>query len=97
MIYISLDYSVVDYCYRFDSIRLLENPDSKPTDLRIYWFPTQSIKAGANLIALPLTSSKLLVFIELDSLFIPDNSTDVKKNKFSSPLFKKKKKKKRDC
>jgi len=27
----------------------LENPDGKPTNLRISWFPTQSIKAGYSL------------------------------------------------
>jgi len=84
----SLDYCLIDYCSRFDLIRLLENTDGKPIYLRISWFPTQYTKAGVNLIALPLTSSKLLVFIELDSLFIPDIETYVEK-KYSSPLIKK--------
>jgi len=57
MIYISLDYFLVDECRRVNSIRLLENPDSKPTKLRISWFPTQSITGGSNHTALPFTSS----------------------------------------
>jgi len=69
----------------------LENPDCKPTDLRISWFPTQSIKAGANLTALPFTSSKRLVFIELDSLFILAIETNVKKKSITLPLLKGKK------
>jgi len=67
-------------------MRLLENPYGKPTDLRISWFPTQSIKAGANLNAFPFTSSKPLVFIELDSLFITDIETNVKKKSIPLPL-----------
>jgi len=35
MIYISLVYCLIDECCRFESIRLLENLDGKPTDLRI--------------------------------------------------------------
>jgi len=35
MIYISLDYCLIDECCRFDSIRILENLDGKPTDLKI--------------------------------------------------------------
>jgi len=57
MIYISLDYSLIDECCMFDSIRLLENLDGKPTEFRISWFPTQSTKDGANLTVLPFTSS----------------------------------------
>jgi len=86
----SLDYCLIDYCSRFDLIRLLENPDGKPISLRISWFPTQSTKAGVNLITLPFTSSKLLVFIELDSLFIPDIETYVEKKVFLSPYKKNK-------
>jgi len=54
--------------------------------MRISWFPTQFIKAGPNLTALPFTSSKRLVFIELDSLFIPDIETNVKKKSIPLPL-----------
>ena len=82
----SLDYCLIDYCSRFDLIRLLENTDGKPIYLRISWFPTQSTKAGANLIALPFTSSKRLLFIELYSLFILDTETNVKKKSIPLPL-----------